>query len=172
MNAATQERADRQHDRRGFEHDARHRHHAAHPIVLDHQVGALLLEQGEIRLVLQEPTDGGLVELPISLGASRAHGWTLAGVQGPKLNAGAIGGARHRPAQRIDLAHQMTLADAADRRVAAHLPERLDALRQQQRATPHAGSRERGLGAGMAATDHDDVERMSKTHRIPAGSKA
>jgi hypothetical protein len=36
--------------------------------------------------------------------------------------------------------------------------EGLDALRQQQRARSHARSRQRRLGAGVAAADHDDVE--------------
>jgi hypothetical protein len=44
--------------------------------------------------------------------------------------------ARHRAAQRVDLLDQMALADAADRRVAAHLAERLDVVRQQQRGAP------------------------------------
>jgi hypothetical protein len=52
----------------------------------------------------------------------------------------------------------VALADPTDRRVAGHLPQGLDAVRQQQRAPAHAGGGERGLGAGVAATDHDDVE--------------
>ena len=43
-------------------------------------------------------------------------------------------------------------------------PEGLDALRQQQRAAAHARGSQRGLGAGMAAADDDDVEMLGKTH--------
>jgi hypothetical protein len=52
----------------------------------------------------------------------------------------------------------VALADAADRRVAAHLPQRLDVVGEQQRLAAHAGGGQGGLGAGMAATNDDDVE--------------
>ena len=52
----------------------------------------------------------------------------------------------------------MALADAADGRVAAHLAQRLDGLREQQRARAHAGGRERGFGARVAAADDDYVK--------------
>ena len=71
---------------------------------------------------------------------------------------------RHRAAERVDFLDQVALADAADRRVAAHLPERLDALRQQQRARAHARRGQGGLGAGMAAAYNDDVEFLGETH--------
>ena len=40
-------------------------------------------------------------------------------------------GERHGAAERIDLLDQVPLADAADGRIAAHLPERLDVVREQ-----------------------------------------
>jgi hypothetical protein len=43
-------------------------------------------------------------------------------------------------------------------RVAAHLPQRLDVVRQQQRLAAHAGRGQRGFGAGMAAADHDHIK--------------
>ena len=55
----------------------------------------------------------------------------------------------------------MSFADATDGRVAAHLPERLDALCQEQRPRTHAGRGERGLGAGVTAADDDDVAGRS-----------
>ena len=67
---------------------------------------------------------------------------------------------RHGAAERIDLAHQMALADAADRRVAAHLADRFDAVAEQQGTRAAARSGKRGFGAGVAATDHDHVVAM------------
>ena len=104
------------------------------------------------------PADGPLVELAVGLRARGAHRRTLARVQGAELDAGLVRRERHGAAQRIDLLDQMALADAADGRVAAHLAERLDVVGEQQRAPPHAGGRERGLGAGVAAADHDHVD--------------
>src|SRR5689334_24543927 len=45
-------------------------------------------------------------------------------------------------------------------RIAAHLPQRLDTLGQQEGARTHPGSGQRRLCAGMAATD-DDQDRKS-----------
>ena len=70
----------------------------------------------------------------------------------------AVRRAAHHAVQRVDLAHDVALAEAADRRVARHLADAVEAMRDQRRARAHAVRRQRGLGAGMAAADHDDVE--------------
>ena len=164
VDLAAQERADRQHDGARVELDAGLRDDAAHPLAFDEQVGDFLLEQREVRLVLQHRADRLLVQHAVGLRARRAHRRALAGVERAELDAGAIRGPRHRAAERIDLLDQVALADAADGRVAAHLPERLDALRQQQRTRAHARRGQRGLGAGVAAADDDDVEFLGKAH--------
>src|ERR1700685_3169988 len=58
----------------------------------------------------------------------------------------------------------MALADATDGRVAAHLPQGLDVVRQKEGAPAHTRSRKRGLGAGMAAADHDHVVFRTQPH--------
>ena len=58
----------------------------------------------------------------------------------------------------------MPLAYAPDRRIAAHLPQRFDVVAQQQRAAAHAGGRQRGLRASMAATNDDDIEFLGVKH--------
>ncbi len=72
----------------------------------------------------------------------------------------ASGDAAHQAVERIDLAHQMALAEAADRRVARHHADRRGGMRQQRRARAGARRCGRRLGAGMAAADHD-------AHRMP-----
>ena len=76
------------------------------------------------------------------------------------MNAALIGGQGHGAAHGIDLLDQMALADAADGRVAAHLTERLDVVRQQQSLATHAGAGQGGLGASMATANHDDVKLL------------
>ena len=58
----------------------------------------------------------------------------------------------------------MSFADAADGRVAGHLPERLDAMGEQQGRAAHAGSGERGLGSCVAAADDNDVKCFGEIH--------
>ena len=58
----------------------------------------------------------------------------------------------------------MSFTDTADRRVAGHLPECLDAVREQQGPPAHPGTGERGLGASVAATHDDDVESCIEQH--------
>jgi hypothetical protein len=58
----------------------------------------------------------------------------------------------------------MTLANAADGRVAAHLTQGFDVVSQQQGGDAHAGGRQRRLGAGMAAADHNHAKSLGKIH--------
>ena len=117
-----------------------------------------MLEDGQVRLVLDEVTDGLPVESTVGLGSGRADGGALARVEHPELDAGPVDRPRHRATQGVDLAYEVPFADTAEGRVAAHLAEGLDALGQQQSLAAHAGGRQGGLGAGMAATHHNDLK--------------
>ena len=52
------------------------------------------------------------------------------------MDAGLVGRRGHRAAERVDLLDEVALADAADRRVAAHLAERLDECVSSSVAAP------------------------------------
>ena len=58
----------------------------------------------------------------------------------------------------------MALANAADRRVAAHLAQGFDVVREQQGLRSHTGGGQRGFGSRMATTNHDDVEFLGVKH--------
>ena len=58
----------------------------------------------------------------------------------------------------------MTLADPPDRRVAGHLPEGFDAVRQEQGTAAKSRGRERRFRAGVAATDNDDLKLLGEEH--------
>ena len=164
VDAAAQEGAGGEHHGARPEHEAHLRDDAAHAIALDHQVRHGLLEDLEIRLVLDDLADGGAIEGAVRLGARGAHGRPLAGVQHPELDAGLVRRAAHGPAERIDLLDQMRLADAADGGIAGHLADGLDAHGEQQRARTGARRGERCLGAGVTAADHDDVVAVGMFH--------
>ena len=74
--------------------------------------------------------------------------WMPAGIRDPA----------HQAVQRIDLADQMALAEAADRGIAGHRADGRKAMGHQRRPGAHARRRARGLAAGVAAADDDNVE--------------
>lgn len=74
-----------------------------------------------------------------------------------KLDAGVVGGQRHDAAERVNLAHQMAFPQPANRRIATHLPDGLDVVRQRQRPGASPRRRQRRLGAGVTAADDDGI---------------
>ena len=129
-----------------------------HTVALKHEVVHRLLKQPEPGLVFQAAANGGLVQHAVGLGPGRTHCGALAGVENPELDAALVGGQRHGTAHGVDLLDQMPLADAADRRVAAHLAQRLNVVGEQQSLAAHAGRSQGGFGARMAPANHDDVK--------------
>lgn len=121
MNLAVQKCARRQHHGTRAELDAHLRYRADHPVALDHQIIDRLLEQPQVRLVLDHAANRSLVQNPVCLGTGGAHGGAFARIQNAELDAAFVGSQRHRAAHRIDLFDQMALANTAYRRVAAHL---------------------------------------------------
>ena len=96
--------------------------------------------------------------------ARGSNGGAFGGIQGTELNSGFVSGDRHRTTERIDLLDQVPFADSANRRVAGHLAERLDAMSKQQRPTPQPRCRERSLRAGMSTANNDDFEFRRVLH--------
>ena len=66
----------------------------------------------------------------------------------------------------------MALADTADTGVAAHLSQRLDVVREQQRALPHARGGQRRLGAGMATANDDHIKFLGYNMQRLRGARA
>jgi hypothetical protein len=58
----------------------------------------------------------------------------------------------------------MPLPNTADGRIAAHRAKRVEIVREQQGSHAHARTGQRRFGAGMAATDHDYIERVRILH--------
>jgi len=76
--------------------------------------------------------DGELIKLFVALRARRLHGGSLAGIQHAELQARFVGVARHLPAQRIDLAHDLPFGQSANGRIARHLSDTVEIHREQQ----------------------------------------
>ena len=71
-----------------------------------------------------------------------------------------VGGTGDDPIEGIDLADEMTLAEAPNRRVAAHRANGLEIEADKRHARTHARGDGRRLDAGVTAADYDDVEVM------------
>lgn len=140
-----------------------------HRFALEQKIGDLALKEPQIRLMLEQPPNGHAIKLPIGLTAGRAHRRAFAGIEPPPLDARLVGSDAHRSAQGIDLAHQVPLADPADRGIAAHLSQRFDRLGEQQGARAGARRGERRLGAGVATADHDHLDVEAVAHRQNVG---
>ncbi len=113
-------------------------YHAFDLVLFDDQVVTRLLEYPQVRLVFQDFAYHSLVDGAVGLGAGGAYGRALAVVQDAELNAALVGGQRHGAAECIDLFDQMALADATNRRVAAHVTEGFHVMGQQQGFHTHA----------------------------------
>ena len=116
MDQAAEERAGGQDDGLGREAAAVEQDDACNPAVLDDQVVDFALDDLEVRLRRDRGLHRLPVELAVGLRAGPAHGRPLAAVEDAELDAGGIGDAAHQAVQRVDLAHQVALAEPADRR--------------------------------------------------------
>ena len=85
------------------------------------------------------------------------HRRAFAAVEQAELNAGGVDRLAHHAAEGVDLADDLPLGHAADRRVAAHLGDGVAVRREQAdaRADPRRGHRR--LDAGMPRADHEHV---------------
>ena len=164
MNQAGEKGACGEHHRARAELHAELRGDAYHALAFNEHIIHRLLEDHQVRLVFEPPTYRLPIEHPVGLRAGCAHGRTFGCIQRAELDASLIGSQCHGATERVDLLDEVSLADATDRGVAGHLPERLDAMGEKQRAASHARRSKRCLSAGVTAADHDDVELRRKFH--------
>ena len=88
---------------------------------LGHDSGRFPFDKREVRRVREELLHRAPIEFPVGLSARALDRGALAAVENAKLDAREVGGARHHPVKRVNLAHQVAFAEAADGRVAGHL---------------------------------------------------
>src|SRR5439155_866172 len=113
------------------------------------EVNALAVERG------LHPT---AVRYLVRLRARRPDRRPAAPVQQLELNPGCVDRARHQSAERIDLANEMSLCGAANRRVARHVRNRVGAQRAEADANAKARRRIRRLAARVAGADDNYVK--------------
>ena len=143
----------------------------AHTITLHDEVITGGLEDIEIRLVLNDLTDGAAVEGAVCLSAGGTHGRSLTAVKHTPLNTGFIGRTRHGTAKGIDFFHQMAFTDTTNGRVAGHHADGVGIVGQQQGFCAGTGSRQRSLCARMSTAYHNHVVPNRIIHKPPQSSE-
>ena len=129
----------------------------AHVPVLDDDTLDAALTHRQVCGGLKDALAARTIRRLIGLRAPGANRGTLARVKKPELDSSLINRQAHLAAQRIHLAHQVALADAADRGIAGHLSDVVEIERQYQGLGAHPRRGERGLDPGVPGADHDDV---------------
>ena len=168
MDFSVQKRTGRQHHGVAAKLNPHLRHRTHHTLAgtggLHHQVVHRLLKQPQIRLVFQHAPDSGFVQNAVGLRAGGTNRRPLGAVEGAKLYAALVRGQSHGATQSVHLFHKVTLAYAANAGVATHLTQGFNVVRQQQGAAAHTRRRQRGLGSGVTAADHNNVKNLGVQH--------
>ena len=121
------------------------------------QTDYLALADGQMILSKERALHALLVFVLIGLRAQGMHSRAFAAVEHAALQGGIVDGAAHFAAQCVHLAHQMSLARAADGGVAGHQGYRIQIEGKQQRFAAHARAGKRSLAARVARADYDDI---------------
>ena len=137
-----------------------------------HQRCGLALDQCEIGLRAHDSLHRRLESHPVGLHARAPHGAALGAVEHPVVDRARVCRAPDHAVERIDLAHQMALAQPADRRIAAHRADGSEVKAHQRRARTHAGRRAGGLNPGVTAADDEDIEGMHGAANRPQGANS
>src|SRR5579862_3054118 len=168
MNPPAQERAGRDH------HGSRPEAAALERFESDHATGSLVDEQtrhralntAQVRVPFQQRTDGSPVQAAVALRARRPHSGPLAPIEHTELQCRQIRCTTHDSTQRVDLAHDGPFGNAADGRVAGHLPDGLERARYESHASADTSGRHSRFGAGVTGADYQNVKLHFETSAI------
>ena len=108
---------------------------------------------GRLQCVLHARAVGGA----ICLNALGVHGGALAEVQRAALQRDFVRRLAHFTAQRVDLKDKVSLARAADGRIAGHVAHGVQIDREQHGVKPEARAGKRGFNARVPRADDPDV---------------
>ena len=133
---------------------------ADYPITRSQQLIGLTLDHREVGGLADRGLHRCRIKFAVGLGARSAHRRTLAAIEHPELNAAGVSRPAHQAIERIDLTDQMAFAEPADRRIARHRADGSKLMGDKRRSRAHACRCGRGFTAGVAASDHDDIERL------------
>ena len=135
---------------------------AAPTAFLQHQIHHFGLLDAKVRLGFKHLAHLGAVLLLVCLRARRPDGRPAAGVEQAELDADGVNHLAHDAAQRVDLAHQVALGDAAYGRIAGHLRDQVEVDRVESGLQAHARRRHRGLAPRVPRAHHHHIVFFSE----------
>jgi hypothetical protein len=118
---------------------------------------ALSLAEVQVWFAFTDPFEPELVSFLVALSTRSPDRWTFLGVQHPELESSHVRGFAHLATQRVYLAGEMSLSQAANRRVAGHLSDGIRINGKQKSLTPHPGGGQGGFDAGMAGANNNHI---------------
>ena len=133
--------------------------------VCDLYLGDLAFDDGEVFRKREPAPHLRAVKVPVRLRARRLHGGAAAAVEQAELNSGRIDDLPHYAAERVDFADQVAFGYAADRRVAAHLPDGVPVDSDERGLRAEARGDISRLTTGVARADHNDIKCSLFAHR-------
>ena len=140
---------------------------AANGFALHQQIFDGGFDDRQIFRLIQRRLHRRAIELAVGLGAGTAHCRAFGAVEHAELDAGGVSDPPHQPVERVDLPHQLALAEPANRGIAGHFADCLTVLGHERGARAKTRSRSRSLAAGVPAADHNDVELLHPgIHRL------
>ena len=122
---------------------------------------------GETRGRIEQRPYRSAIEQTVRLSPRATHGWSLAPVEQLEMDPGGVRGSAHDAVQCVDLAHQMALADPANRGIARHFPDGVQSVRQQQGARTHTGGGGGGFTPRVSAANHDHIIAIVHRDLVP-----
>ena len=138
--------------------------------VLHAEVDHLSLLEAQILLQFKRVLHDLLVAPAIGLGAQGIDGGAFAAVEHAVLDACTVGRTGHFAAERVQLAHELPLAGAADGRIARHIAHAVEVDGKADGVQAEPGGGQRRLNAGVARADDGDVTGSSvKDHVRSSG---
>jgi hypothetical protein len=130
MNDAAQECAGGQDHGTGPNRLTLLRNDPANAAALDDKIAGWRGPDFEPILLSEQALDGLPVKSPVGLASWTAYGRSFAPVQNPKLDAGSVRRPAHQAVKRVDFADEMSFAEPADRGIAGHFAEGVEAMGQ------------------------------------------
>jgi hypothetical protein len=162
VNAAAEKRPRRDHDALRRESPPFERFHSGHdvPAPGEHEPSDSRLNRLQPRVFLEQASHRAAVQPTVALGARSPHGRPFAPIQHSELERRQVRGTTHDSAKCVHFPDDCSLRDAADGRIARHLPDRFQGARDEADAGTGARGGNGRFRPGVPRSDDYHIETI------------